>query len=82
MNLPVWIPFLEDYRSYTKAATMASAGFHSQDGISAKKLKILWEEECPPLCDAGSYLYIHFSSCEQRSSLWRGVSLPPASYWF
>lgn len=49
MNLPVWIPLLEDCRSYTKADTVASAGFHTQDGISAKMLEILWEEECPPL---------------------------------
>lgn len=49
MNLPARMPFLEDCRSYTKAATMAGAGFHAQDGISAKQLKILWEEECPPL---------------------------------
>lgn len=62
MNLPVWIPLLEDCRSYTKAATVASAGFHTQDGISAKTLEILWEEECPPpsVCDSGNYLYIHF----------------------
>lgn len=49
MNLSVWIPLLEDCRSYTKAATLATAAFHTQDGISAKKLKIFWEEVCPPL---------------------------------
>lgn len=80
MNLPVWIPLLEDCRFYTKAATLASAAFHTQDGISAKKLKIFLGRGVSPslsVCDAGNYLYICFSSCEQRSSLWRTIGLPP-----
>ena len=70
MNLPVWIPLLEDCRSYTKAAAVASAGFHTQDGISAKKLEFLWEEE-RPLLSLFAMLGTNFTSAFLRVS--RGV---------